>query len=147
MAKKRPFYIKAFTDDTISQFNENEEHLYKRKIESIYHRTITGTAAYLYQDIETWNIDYSANSTQGVARTWAFSQNKNTVICVHATTRNPEFVASVTDITNSHVTVTVNAMRLNSTASLASLAATYVNWSAITTACIGVMISVIGSNP
>lgn len=112
MTFKRPFNIKKLEDKTINQLNQNEELIYAVKLESRVHTggTATATRILLGQDMETGQAWFSANGSPVTSRTFSFFEKKGTITYATAHVQDVRFSCSVTDVTQSQITIGITPL-------------------------------------
>ncbi len=108
---------------------------FQAKVESIHKRETTGITSYGYQSQEHGEVDFSANSSPTVARTFSLKEKQSTIIYADAHALSTLVTAHVTDVTQT--AITIECRTVSGTA----------NFSDVTTATIKVFFKVQGSNP
>lgn len=92
--------------------DQNFNRLYESKLESRYKRDGVSSSAITvkpYQTLETGDADFSANGSAVTTRIFALQERPSTIITAIAHAYHAGFLATVTDITQSQITIACTA--------------------------------------
>src|SRR3990167_4432410 len=103
---------------TIVKVDKTEAHaidiqfqeLYENKLESEYRNNSGTNQRFIYQVQEVGEKNFSSTGSPSVAITLSFKNKFNTVLYANAHARDNSFIASVTDITQSAMTITMRSI-------------------------------------
>lgn len=149
MTMKPPHRIRTFQDSEVARHNQNMENAYSTRVEGLYKNNSGTATTYLYQSIETGEAAFSATGSATVARSFGFKEKKGTVLYAQAHARSINFIASVTDVTQTGITVECAPRQyLQTSASVTNGSATLVpiNFSSVTTSQVIVGYFVVGAD-
>jgi hypothetical protein len=148
MTMKAPHKIKSLGETEIPRIQQNIDNAYSTRVESLY-KNVSGTSTtYLFQSIETGEHAFSGNGSATVVRSFGFKEKKGTILYAQAHARSINFVAAVTDVTQTGITVECAPRQyLQTSASVTNGSASLVtiNFSSITTSQIVVGYFVLGA--
>ena len=135
MTMKKPTTIKEFSPGTAPKLNQNLDVLYYGKLESRWKRESSGITSYIYQSMETGEVTFSSTGSATISKSFGFKERMGTVVFAIAHSQNINTLATVTDITNTGLTI--ECRTVSGTA----------DFSAVTTASFSVFFQAIGSSP
>ena len=136
--------INDFDVGSVTPLNRSLDALYKTRIEGVYHNNQTSIKSYIYQTMETGEVVFSATGSATVTIAIGFKEKKETVFGAFANAKSTVVHASVTNTTDSGMSITlfpnVNYLSPTTTGYTAISAA-------ITTGQVTVNYLVLGNNP
>lgn len=126
-----PFRLTKFDDGSVDKINQNEETLFKTKLESRWRRTASGTTSYIYQVMETGMVTTSANGSATIVSNQGFHDKHGTILYAQAHSNHPYINVAVTDVTSTGLTLTFATIGTTADASAALISSIVTaSWSA-----------------
>lgn len=110
MAQRKPFKFRTLDKMEIDQVDQTFDNLYKHKTEAyVFTDTQSITMSVPYQEIERGCAFISGVANSSTTTTVAFSKKYNKVVGVALTPIGSSFTTRITNITQSEMTVLVEA--------------------------------------
>jgi len=132
---KKPHHLKTMESNEAPLLDENTSRLYQNKIESRFSTDNETTTIDSYQSVEHGRLDFSATGSPTIAKTVKTAELHGKIIYATAHAQNTLAIATVTDVTNTSITI-----------SLRSISGT-ANFSSVTTDVVSVYYQIVGSSP
>jgi len=135
MTLKVPFKFLNMKDERAPELNRSFSRAYSTRLESFNVRNSATINARTYQSMEHGEVSFSANGSPVTTLTFALAEKHNTIIYAEAHAISTVVVATVTDITNTSITMAMQNMSAGG------------DISDVTTDTIKVFYQVVGSSP
>lgn len=122
MSQKKPHAITLLEPGQAKDIDANFDDLYKRKVESAYFYDVSATSLKFYQSMEMGRFNVSATGSPTLSVSIPLKDVKGDVLYANAVVKNTELLISITDVTQSTISMLVR--HLSSTTKLSAIAGT-----------------------
>lgn len=135
MTLKAPRRFVSLEEKDAPDLNRTLVRVFQAKIESLHKNENSGIGTFGYQSIEHGEVDFSHTGSATITKTYSLKEKQNKIVYANAHACNNLGVATITDVTQTAVTIVLRTV--SGTANLSS----------VITASVKVFYQVIGSNP
>jgi len=111
MTLKKKHFLQELNKNEATFINDEFDNLYRNKIQSRFSTINSSTATEIntFQAIEVGCVNFSSTGSATVVRTFTLQEEHSVILCAQASARRISINATVTDVTNSSIEVTIDA--------------------------------------